>query len=285
MSTTFLDPNLLGIVFSFLYSSDDYESYVEQIRQWGSVNEYFHEMTRERKFLERFYYRMFCDDTIHPSAEHTYDECKQKNEAGVTMDANGFMSRMYPTTHWTHVRSLGKCKDGSHYNQWCRTTTSKFKDIFGRCRNKYLDKMIKKYNVADRTAERAKNRKRAALQDVDRYEDIIQKKQKMVHFKDMKDIIKGTLICFPKLHNMTDGCSACGRSFPRLLSGPRILPRGELVRRPPYYYYRFRDEDDVIGVCEACTALSKVNIPVDDEEAIVIKFSDTGDSYWCKLNT
>jgi len=155
---TLLDPYLLELVFEFLYDASDYRSYALKIQQFEILNKEFHAMTRERSFLERFYFYMFPANSIPKTAIHSSDTCVTNyKKYDVVINANGYLNR----TYWGGWPGCGRCKDPSHYDLVVvRANKSKFKNMFTRCRNKYVNIMIANHSVSAHAVTGANNKKR-----------------------------------------------------------------------------------------------------------------------------
>lgn len=165
-------------ILNYAYDMDDCESYAKIIRQFGHLNKHLKRFTRKRDFLEMFYYTMFPKVIIPTDSVHIKDRCG----TGRRIDENGYN---YYTSWDNRIVKHGRCKIPSHYETFKeRDKKSRFKDLYSRCRNKFINVMLKK-NPHSRYMEgrlRFKKRQLDALQR--EYNDMVCKRTK--HYKYME---------------------------------------------------------------------------------------------------
>lgn len=176
-----LDSYMLTEIFSYVYDLDSYESYARIMWQFGTLNKRFKKWTRRRDFLETFYFHMFPNNTIPANSRHDSTNCVSTNT-----DDFGYL---YYRSYWGGApRKVGRCRVPSHYDTVnARNVKSRFKNMYVRCRNKYIGVKLKANPFSQYMEERLNFKKRQldALQN--EYSGMARKKQRNIKYKALKD--------------------------------------------------------------------------------------------------
>ena len=168
-------------ILNYAYDMDECESYASIIRQFGHLNKRFKHFTRKRDFLEMFYYTMFPKVVIPTDSVHIKGiSCNTRRR----MDTYGYN---YYTTWDNRIVKYGRCKIPSHYETFKeRNKKSRFKDLYLRCRDKFINVMLKK-NPHSRYMEERLRFKKRHLDFLQReYDDMERKRAKHYKYYQLK---------------------------------------------------------------------------------------------------
>jgi hypothetical protein len=178
-----LDTYLLESILSYAYDEASYVDYAAKIRQFGALNKAFYTATRARPFLEKFYFYMFPGNTIPKLSIHV--TCASADSCGhlvrfSQMDDHGYLFSQYG-------EKRGRCQDPTHYDFFVkRKVKSKFKNLYARCRDKYINLMLEKNNVSNHAFSVARNKKRVLEDRLAECEVVLQKKQRRMALEKLK---------------------------------------------------------------------------------------------------
>jgi hypothetical protein len=177
-----LDTYLLESILSYVYDEASYVDYVAKIRQFGALNKAFYTATRARPFLEKFYFYMFPGNIIPKLSTHvtkpTADSCGHLMRF-CYMDIHGYIFSQFGT-------KKGRCQDPTHYDFANRKMKSKFKDLYARCRDKYINFMLEKNNVSNHAFGVALIKKRVLEVRIAECKVVIQKKRRRTALEKLK---------------------------------------------------------------------------------------------------
>lgn len=151
-------PDIIFNILTYAYDFNDPQTYPSIIWNFGLRSKGFYNITvKSRVFMDEFYYSMFPPVKIPSNARHVFDgdfkkECRITHGgrkawisiySQLRLNRNGYMITYYGS------RSTFRCTNLDHYHPEDivkRNKKTRFKDMYSRCRDKYINIMLKKYN-------------------------------------------------------------------------------------------------------------------------------------------
>ena len=160
-------------IASYAYNLDNPLSFVTIIRQFALASRSMNALTvKNRTFLEDFYYSLFPSVVIPTNATHTTEDfstCRvvcgrsripyRRFDKGTRfIDINGYYNCKktdYTLGGWPYPQVMKKtnyrCRNPDHYSDLVkRYKLSRYKDLYTRCRDKYINYYCKKSEKSQR---------------------------------------------------------------------------------------------------------------------------------------
>ena len=198
------------IIMDFANDMNTPDGFVKTIRQFGGLTKSFKFITTDnRAFLQDFYYSMFPPVTIPTIAKHKTDDTEKcdircgrrkyyrfiqrMNTTSRFLDENGYFHesrRNYSV--WPHssnvVKTTYRCRNLDHYSGIkYRNKASRFKDLYRRCRDKYINDFLRTTSQTEKFLGRVYYRVEDARKLIKDYEEAKKLCKKRTFLKQLKN--------------------------------------------------------------------------------------------------